>query len=81
MIDLCKIYVKFILAKFMASSSNFGNNLAEEIHKIKCKYGNDDEKMWALWIKYKECEFTSWIQKHYRWFNRIQMFIQMNTTF
>ena len=45
LIDLCKIYVKFILAKFMASSSNFGNNLAEEIHKIKCKYGNDDEKM------------------------------------
>ena len=37
LIDLCKIYAKFILAKFMASSSNFVNNLVEETHKIKCK--------------------------------------------
>ena len=40
LIDLCKIY-----AKFMASSSNFANNLFKETHKIKCKQGNDDEKM------------------------------------
>ena len=32
-------------ARFMESSlSNLVNNLAEEIHKTKCKYGYDDEK-------------------------------------
>ena len=31
--------------RFMASSSlNLVNNFAEGIHKIKCKYGNDDKK-------------------------------------
>ena len=34
-------------ARFMANSlSNLVNNLAEGIHKIKCKYGNE----------YKQCE-------------------------
>ena len=29
----------------MASSlSNLVNNLSEEIHRIKCKYGHDDKK-------------------------------------
>ena len=33
-------------AKFMASSlSNFVNNLAEGIHKIKCKYEHDKKNM------------------------------------
>ena len=32
-------------AKFMASSlSNLVNNLAKEIHKIKCKYEHDNKK-------------------------------------
>ena len=26
------------------SLSNLANNLAEETHKIKCKYGHDDKK-------------------------------------
>ena len=45
-------------AIFMAKSlSNLANNLYEEIHKIKCKYGCDDKKMWNLRvIKYKDCE-------------------------
>ena len=35
-------------AKFMASSlSNFVNNLAEGIHKIKCKYEHD-KKIWNV---------------------------------
>ena len=33
-------------ARFMASSlSNPVNNLSERIHKIKCKYGQNDKKM------------------------------------
>ena len=34
-------------AWFMASSlSNLVNNISEGIHKIKCKYGDDDKKVW-----------------------------------
>ena len=41
----------------MASSlSNLVNNLAKEIHKIKCKYEPDDKKCKACEIKYKDCE-------------------------
>ena len=33
------------MRRFMASSlSNLVNNLSEEIHRIKCKYGHDDKK-------------------------------------
>ena len=40
----------------MANLSNLVNNLAEEIHKIKCKYGRYD-KIFETWgIKYKDCE-------------------------
>ena len=37
--------LKFIeSARFIASSlSNVVNNLSEEIHRIKCKYGHDDK--------------------------------------
>ena len=37
--------LKFIEStRFMASSlSNVVNNLSEEIHRIKCKYGHDDK--------------------------------------
>ena len=37
--------LKFIESTgFMASSlSNVVNNLSEEIHRIKCKYGHDDK--------------------------------------
>ena len=41
-------------ASFMASSlSNLVNNLSEEIHRIKCKYGHDDKKCEICGIKYK----------------------------
>ena len=39
-------------ARFMISSlSNSVNNLSEEIHDIKCKYGHND----------KNCETWNWI--------------------
>ena len=39
-------------ARFMTSSlSNLVNNLFEGIHKIKCKYGNDDKKCETCGIK------------------------------
>ena len=45
-------------AIFMASLlSNLVNNLSEEIHKIKCKYGHDDKKYEACGIKYKYCDW------------------------
>ena len=49
----------------MASSlSNLVNNLEEEIHKTKCKYGHDDKKCDTCRIKYKNCdsslEYTSY---------------------
>ena len=49
--------LKFIEStRFMASSlSNVVNNLSEEIHRIKCKYGHDDKKC-------KNYE-TTWIHK------------------
>ena len=39
--------LQFIDSKiFMASSlSNLVNNLSEEIHRIKCKYGHDDKNV------------------------------------
>ena len=41
----------------MASSlSNLANNLTEETHKIKCKYGHDDKKCETCGIKYKYCD-------------------------
>ena len=40
----------------MASSlSNLVNNLAERIHKTKCKYGHDDKKCENCRVKYKYC--------------------------
>ena len=32
------------------------NNLSEEIHKIKCKQGYDDEKHKTCGIKFKNCD-------------------------
>ena len=44
-------------ARFMTSSlSNLVNNLSEGIHRIKCKYGNDDKKCETFRIKYKYCD-------------------------
>ena len=41
----------------MASSlSNLADNLAEGIHKIKCKYGQDNKKCEPCEIKYKDCD-------------------------
>ena len=40
----------------MASSlSNLFNDLAEWIHKIKCKYGYNDKKCETCEVKYKDC--------------------------
>ena len=55
-------YISYILqfidsARFMASSlSNLVNNLSEEIHRIKCKFGHDEEKCATFGIKYKYCD-------------------------
>ena len=48
----------------MASSlSNLVNNLSEEIHKIKCKYGHNHKKCKTCGITYQVCncflEFTN----------------------
>ena len=41
----------------MASSlSNLVNNLAAEVHEIKCEYGHDNKKYKKFGIKYKDCE-------------------------
>ena len=37
------------------SLSNLVNNLAEAIHKIKCKYENDDKKCETCRTKYEYC--------------------------
>ena len=43
--------------RFMPSSlSNLVNNLAEGIHKIKCKYGHNDKKYEPCGIEYKDCD-------------------------
>ena len=40
----------------MASSlSDLVNNLSEGIHKIKCKYGHDNNKWETYGIKYRYC--------------------------
>ena len=44
--NICYILQFIDNTKFMASSlSNLVNNLSEEIHRIKCKFGHDDKKM------------------------------------
>ena len=44
-------------ARFMASSlSNLADNLAEAIHKIKCKYRHDNKKCETCGIKNRDCE-------------------------
>ena len=41
----------------MASSlSNFVDNIAEGIHKTKCKYGHDNEKYEICGMKYEDCD-------------------------
>ena len=39
-----------------SSLSNVVNNLAEEIHKIKCKFEHNDKKYENCGIKYKDCD-------------------------
>ena len=44
-------------AGFMATSlSNLVNNIAEGNHKVKCKYGDNNEKRETCGIKYENCE-------------------------
>ena len=44
-------------ARFMASSlSNLLINLSERIHKIKCKFGHNDQKCETCGVKYKYCD-------------------------
>ena len=51
--------------------SNFANNLAEGIHKIKCKYGHDVKKREICGIRYKkfECflEYTKFKDNLIKW--------------
>ena len=51
--------------RFMASSlSNFVNNLSEEIHRIKCKFGHYD-KCQTCGIKYRYCNcFLEYIKEY-----------------
>ena len=45
-------------ARFMASSlSGLVNNLAEGVHKIKCKYEHNNKKIEPCGIRYKDCEW------------------------
>ena len=45
-------------ARFMASSLlSLCDNLANEIHNIKCKHGHDNKKWETCAIKYNDCEF------------------------
>ena len=47
-------------ARIMArplSLSNLVNNLSERIHRIKCKYGHNDQKCGTSGIKYKYCDY------------------------
>ena len=45
-------------ARFVASwLSNLVNNLAEGIHRIKCKYGHDYKKWEKMRMKYKNCKY------------------------
>ena len=39
-----------------SSLSNLADNLAEGIHKVKCKYGYYNKKCETCGIKYKDCE-------------------------
>ena len=43
--------LKFINSvKFIANSlSDLVDNLAEEIHKIKCQYGHSNTNLWSAW--------------------------------
>ena len=44
------------MARFMTSSlSILVHDLAEWIHKIKCKYGYNDKKCKTCEVKYKDC--------------------------
>ena len=60
-IKIIKKNISYILqfinsARFIESSlSNLLNNLSEEIHRIKCKYGQADKKCETCGIKYKYC--------------------------
>ena len=38
-------------------SSNLANDLADGIHKIKCKWRHDNEQCETSGTKYKGCEF------------------------
>ena len=40
-----------------SSLSNLVNNLAERVHKIKCKYEYDNKKCETCGIKCKDCEY------------------------
>ena len=39
-----------------SSLSNLNENIAEGIHKIKCKYRHDNKEYKECGIKYKDCE-------------------------
>ena len=60
-------------ARFMRSSLNLVNSLAEGIHKINVNNAHHDKKCETCRIKYKDCE--SFLQYTKFKDNRIQMFM------
>ena len=72
---LQKIYLTYYISLIVqdlwqVNLSNFVNNLSEGIHRIKCKFGHNDEKDETYGIKCKYCncfpEYTNDLIE-YKW--------------
>ena len=51
------LYYNLLIAQYIASSlSNLVNNISEKIHRIKCKYGLDDENLRLVELKISYCK-------------------------
>ena len=51
------LYYNLLIAQYIASSlSNLVNNISEKIHRIKCKYGLDDENLRLVKLKISYCK-------------------------
>ena len=55
--NICLILQFINSVRFMASLlSNLIINFSERIHKIKCKFGHNDQKCETCGVKYKYCD-------------------------
>ena len=59
-----------------SSSSNLVNNLAEEIHRIKCKFGHDDKKCETCEIK---CKYSNFFLEYTNF--RVNNFLRCNKNY